>query len=189
MAVNPDDLLSTPSAYATPAQVAQARSLAQLLDQQNASQGEIHSPYEGMAEMTRAVMAGLTARHADQMQQFGQSGAAEQLANLLAGKQVIAPPADTRGASSATLLPGAETAGLEWGSGQVPMDAAKYAIAQNESGGKYDEVGPLVLHGSYAGDRAYGKYQVMGKDLSNRLRAVSAAVLAKPRCSRGRVRA
>jgi hypothetical protein len=56
------------------------------------------------------------------------------------------------------------------GSGMVSMDAAKHAIAVNESGGNYREQGPVIQHGSYAGDRAYGKYQVMGSDLSDRLR-------------------
>lgn len=39
--------------------------------------------------------------------------------------------------------------------------AAKAAIAGNESGGRYNAMGPVT--GS--GDRAYGKYQVMGKNI------------------------
>src|SRR5215510_1081884 len=39
------------------------------------------------------------------------------------------------------------------------------AIGQFESGGNYRSVGPLITSGAYAGDRAYGKYQVMGKNI------------------------
>lgn len=39
------------------------------------------------------------------------------------------------------------------------------AIASIESGGNYGAKGPVVQKGSYAGDRAYGKYQVMGKNI------------------------
>lgn len=36
------------------------------------------------------------------------------------------------------------------------------AIAELESGGNYDAEGPVIPSGRYAGDHAYGKYQVMG---------------------------
>lgn len=36
------------------------------------------------------------------------------------------------------------------------------AVAQKESGGNYNAQGPVVKSGRYKGDRAYGKYQVMG---------------------------
>ena len=39
------------------------------------------------------------------------------------------------------------------------------AISSVESGGNYQSVGPLVTSGAYSGDRAYGKYQVMGKNI------------------------
>lgn len=48
------------------------------------------------------------------------------------------------------------------------MAARKAAIATIESGspeGNYHAIGPVVQKGAYAGDRAYGKYQVMGKNL------------------------
>lgn len=41
------------------------------------------------------------------------------------------------------------------------MDAAKAGIAKVESGGKYDVLGPATK----SGDRAYGKYQVMGANI------------------------
>lgn len=39
------------------------------------------------------------------------------------------------------------------------------AIAKIESGGSYDLLGPVIKSGAYAGDRAVGKYQVMGKNV------------------------
>jgi hypothetical protein len=45
------------------------------------------------------------------------------------------------------------------------MDRAKHAICKIESGCNYGRVGPVVNKGMYAGDRAYGMYQVMGKNV------------------------
>lgn len=46
-----------------------------------------------------------------------------------------------------------------------PMQQWGRSIARIESGGDYGKVGPMILRGSYAGDRAYGKYQMMGKNI------------------------
>lgn len=46
------------------------------------------------------------------------------------------------------------------------LDAAKRAIAGNESGGRYNALGPVT-----GGDRAYGKYQIMGKNIPEWTRA------------------
>ena len=48
----------------------------------------------------------------------------------------------------------------------MPLDP-RYAraIAAIESSGRYDALGPLMTTGRYAGDRAYGKYQVMGGNI------------------------
>lgn len=43
---------------------------------------------------------------------------------------------------------------------ELDIERAKLAIAKNESGGNYEALGPDVR-----GDRAYGKYQVMGKNI------------------------
>ena len=42
-----------------------------------------------------------------------------------------------------------------------PLSKATQALAMVESGGNYSAVGPVVEKGSFAGQRAYGKYQVM----------------------------
>lgn len=46
-----------------------------------------------------------------------------------------------------------------------PTGKALEALASVESGGRYDALGPVMETGSYKGDRAYGKYQVMGKNI------------------------
>lgn len=46
-----------------------------------------------------------------------------------------------------------------------PTGKALEALAAVESGGRYDALGPVMTTGSYKGDRAYGKYQVMGKNI------------------------
>lgn len=39
------------------------------------------------------------------------------------------------------------------------------AFAKVESGGNYQALGPVMKKGAYNGDRAYGKYQVMGRNI------------------------
>lgn len=50
---------------------------------------------------------------------------------------------------------------------KVGSDTQKIAesIGQFESGGDYNAKGPIVPTGQYAGDRAYGKYQIMGNNI------------------------
>lgn len=64
--------------------------------------------------------------------------------------------------SLATFARGAKAAGAE-----SDIAAAKAAIAGNESGGRYNAMGPITK----SGDRAYGKYQVMGKNIPQWTRA------------------
>src|SRR5262245_28436013 len=51
------------------------------------------------------------------------------------------------------------------GGSSEPSSRLPDAIGQFESGGNYRSVGPLVTSGAYAGDRTYGKYQIMGKNI------------------------
>ena len=52
-----------------------------------------------------------------------------------------------------------------YGSTEPDIDRLMKAIGQYESSGNYKALGPVLPSGSYAGDRAYGKYQVMGKNV------------------------
>jgi len=49
---------------------------------------------------------------------------------------------------------------------KMNSDIAKQAIAQIESSGKYSTLGKVMEKGDYKGDRAYGKYQIMGKNVT-----------------------
>lgn len=51
----------------------------------------------------------------------------------------------------------------ENGSSEIKKIAS--AIGQYESGGNYKAKGPTVTSGMYKGDNAYGKYQIMGKNI------------------------
>jgi len=46
-----------------------------------------------------------------------------------------------------------------------PTSNALRALATIESSGNYGALGPVMERGSYKGDRAYGKYQVMGRNI------------------------
>lgn len=48
-------------------------------------------------------------------------------------------------------------------SGEVGQ--ARESLAMVESSGNYQAIGPVVKEGMYKGDRAYGRYQVMGKNI------------------------
>ena len=47
----------------------------------------------------------------------------------------------------------------------MPTPALRVAMRQTESGGNYSALGPVMKTGSYKGDRAYGAYQVMGRNI------------------------
>jgi hypothetical protein len=49
--------------------------------------------------------------------------------------------------------------------GPKNLDEFLGSLAKTESGGRYDAQGPVINSGMYAGDRAYGKYQIMGKNV------------------------
>lgn len=55
----------------------------------------------------------------------------------------------------------AGAAGRDYPGGQGDMDSYKRSISAIESGGRYDLLGPTTR----SGDRAYGKYQVMGQNV------------------------
>jgi hypothetical protein len=62
------------------------------------------------------------------------------------------------------LVPSDEPIRLADASGGMP--GYSRAIANIESGGDYSKLGPIITGGDYAGDRAIGKYQIMGKNIS-----------------------
>ena len=68
------------------------------------------------------------------------------------------------GATVAKYMAGVQGA-FPYGSIDGTTEKALQALATVESGGRYDALGPVMETGMYKGDRAYGKYQVMGKNI------------------------
>lgn len=138
-------------AFATPETIQLQRAYAKaLLEHSLAGPPEGHSgnvtavsPFGGIAQMSQALM--------------GRMGA-DRAGNLDVQSRF------TSANKSMPGLPGIHPGGYaEADSG--PASAYADATSGQESGGKYDAVGPVMHHGSSAGDRAYGKYQVMGKNI------------------------
>lgn len=92
------------------------------------------------------------ARHWIAARQAGyEQGEAERRRNLLleAGQLAAASPMQAPATAAVTAQPGGD------------MGAYSNAISSIESGGRYDAIGPVTR----SGDRAYGKYQVMGANI------------------------
>jgi hypothetical protein len=88
------DLLSTPSGYASPDQIKEALAFADMLQKQSQNQGMMRSPWQGVAQMTQAVMSGLLARQAAQRAQAGTAsgGAAAAAAGVPPGASAATTP-------------------------------------------------------------------------------------------------
>lgn len=177
----------------TPDQVARLRALALGLGQEGSSTAPIQSGWQGAANLAKALTGAIGNYKANQQQRQGaQNSAAEAsasyglppsaLAGALGGGQAPQPaqanPAmvsalggapDPRAAGGAPMqaMQAAPAAALSPGAGQAPpagggdMSAYQAAIAKIESGGNYGAVGPQTS----SGDRAYGKYQIMGSNI------------------------
>lgn len=99
----------------------------------------------GLSNLTNALMSGVEARRADVGQQRSRQSDIASVLGAMGGPQPQGPSVigqSTEAAPSSTGAPGNAIAGIE-------------------SGGKYDILGPVTR----TGDRAYGKYQVMGNNI------------------------
>lgn len=141
--VNPD--------YATPEQIAQQRQYAsKLLGNQMEITGGRTGWAQGASNIVNALMGGILARDAGVQQQRSRQ---MDIANIL-------------GAMTPTSQPGMQISQNYSLSPAVAFNPssdnpAANAISGIESGGKYDSLGPITK----TGDRAYGKYQVMGNNI------------------------
>lgn len=132
------------------------KKLALMLTQSGLSTEPIRSHWQGAARLAQALVGGL------QMQALRNEGDddAQAITNILATGRTADAPATPSPApqamASALSDPGAGKTTLV---GNNP-DYGN-AIASIESGGKYDALGPVTK----TGDRAYGKYQVMGANV------------------------
>jgi len=153
-------------AVATEAQLRAMREYAAALLGESQKQPDLRNPYaysatQGLGHVVQALMGGYTAGQADRLEREARAEAAAAALPTFGSAPGSAAPGP-RAAADAT--PGADTpAPTASAAGAAGGDLDRYgaAISRLESGGKYDEVGPQTR----TGDRAYGKYQVMGANV------------------------
>ncbi len=136
---------------------------------------EIRSPLQGLGQMGEAAIAGILSGLDDRERKQGSKAQADAIASLLSGGGAApagmpaaapmapsdqAPPTQSAAAPPPTSDFMPNVGSLPPGQNPAPMDANAKAIAGIESGGAYDKLGPMTK-----GDRAYGKYQVMGANV------------------------
>jgi len=161
---NEANLLSTPEGYATPGQLASTREYAKALLHGNMQQPVSHWS-QGVSNMVSALVGGNLDFNANKKQNESDAVRAGRMLPTIPGSPSTQPP----GGMAPTSFSGDPSpAGVKDTGG----DASK-AISGIESGGNYAELGPVIPK---SGDRAYGKYQVMG----NNIPEWSQAALGKP---------
>lgn len=136
------NLLSTPEGYATPDQIKSTYEYAKALMSGNLQQ-PVHHWTQGVSNMVSALVGGNLDYKAAQQQNEANAVRAGRMLPSVSGSAT----SFSEGPSSA----GSKNAGGDAGS----------AIAGIESGGDYASLGPTTK----TGDRAYGKYQVMGANI------------------------
>lgn len=131
---------------------------------------------EGLNELAKGALGGYQFRRAENEEKAGASAQAAAIADLLrgGGQQPMAAPSPTAQPTSAPASPVQEVNSGDFNSidamaspagkfdpnYQPVLGAANRAVAKVESGGNYNALGPET-----GGDRAYGKHQVMGKNV------------------------
>lgn len=151
-----DNLLSTPANYATPAQIEAMNAYGKAL--LGDSQKPIKHWTQGLSNLVSALVGGNQQFLANQKQNESDAVRGGRMmpdtsGNPVQGEPPLAPT-KTTSFNDGPTPEGKQNAGLDF-------DRAAKATAAIESGGKYDRLGPVTK----TGDRAYGKYQVMGANI------------------------
>lgn len=143
----------------SPDAVQRERDIAALLLKGGIDTSPVQHWTQGLARMAQTAAGVVRENRADEAQRAGTQGWMQQLAPLLSGGGG-APVQDM--AASSTAMPGA--GGVDPGMVQAlagDMGSFGNAISSIESGGRYDALGPITR----TGDRAYGKFQIMGANV------------------------
>lgn len=182
-------------AQMTPERIAAERKIADAMAAKGMDASPIRSPWQGAANLGQALVGALKNYQADKAEQTNETANQQMIAQLLSGGGSGAPLNIQPGAATAPPQapspqpPGGTTVpigqsraaddplaapanpGLSNAISTVAAAAPSTlvggnptyapAIASIESGGKYDALGPVTK----TGDRAYGKYQVMGANI------------------------
>ena len=130
--------------FATSPQIDLRKRWALMQLQQATSSEPVRHPLQAVARALQGAMGGYMAGQAEQEDR----AAGERWVNSLPG------------IGTATAMPPTTMPEAPQSAPVVQPDPAS-AIAKIESGGKYDMLGPVTK----TGDRAYGKYQVMGANI------------------------
>lgn len=136
----------------TPAQVKSTYDYAKAL-MQGSGQQPIRHWTQGVSNIVNALVGGNLDFSAAQAEKLG-------LKDFASKQKTDIPAQNYPAAPVGTLAPPPFPAPLPSG-GDNGMDRSGAAISGIESGGKYDAVGPVTK----TGDRAYGKYQIMGNNI------------------------
>lgn len=146
---DPSDGTDIDSSFATPQELAYRRGYAKSLIEQ--AQGNIPgpavSPFQGIGGVVQALAG---------RRMLDSAAQAERYNNAQAAKQSPGTPGGDVGGGPLSQPPPGQAMGYN-------DDVSKLmpAIASQEGTGSYDQLGPPTKDG----DRAYGKYQVMGKNI------------------------
>lgn len=171
------DSIEVDSGSYSPESLKLRRRLAETMMQQGMNTGPISSPWQGIARMVQAMMGGYQLGELERKEREGQDASTKALVGLLgpvgpSGGETAMPamavPAPAQAPRSVQNADGTTSTFIgEVGPSVGPSaDIAPYAraIASIETPGSknpYGELGPVVK----SGDRAYGKYQVMGENV------------------------
>lgn len=137
-----------PANFATPDEISARREYAKFLMDQTTK--PITHWAEGSANIIRSLLGGYESGVADRDARAAQAGAYGNLFDSYKGLQPGSTPNTPAPMTSGAPAP--SPGGPDYGG----------AISSIESGGKYDALGPVI---PTTGDRAYGKYQVMGANI------------------------
>lgn len=168
-------------AQLTPEAIAAQRRVAQAMMQRGADYSPVQSWTQGAARLAEGLVGGWESGRADVAERQNATAERELLASLIspgaptnivppaaavapttapAAAAIVAPSGTDQATYPAPAAPAAAPVTFRPGITAPTGDAAS-AIASIESGGKYDLLGPVTK----TGDRAYGKYQVMGANV------------------------
>lgn len=143
-------------AYGTPASIAAQREYAKALMTGTQGKGGAQFPVvqswtQGVSNMVNALMGGLETRDANQRDQN----------SIAKSNQLPATPSPNDGPSS-------EGHEKQADAGEMSREAEAIASIESKGSGDYSAVGPVT----HTGDRAYGRYQVMGANIPSWTREV-----------------
>ena len=136
-----DDTALADSGVYTPQTQQMRTRMAQALLQSGMDSSPIQSPWQGLARVAQALIGGYQFGKIEREEKSRNAAMSGMVQNLLSGSTAAATPTASAGAA----------------------DIGNYAdaISRVESGGNYQALGPVTQ----TGDRAYGRYQVMGANI------------------------